>query len=156
MAKRAIIESEDYPAKQGDYQVGYKHPPREYQFKPGHSGNPKGTPPSRCNLWRHVCKFMNMKSSELEKIIKSGNLTVVERTAIKIVKSMSTGEDSGPDGTFRMAKHFFDREEGKAVEHVIMDNQQEPPTDEECEEIRQEMRKNFSIAVNRNNNGQRN
>lgn len=27
-----------------DYEVGYKKPPKEYQFKPGISGNPKGRP----------------------------------------------------------------------------------------------------------------
>ena len=27
-----------------DYEVGYKKPPKEYQFKPGVSGNPKGRP----------------------------------------------------------------------------------------------------------------
>ena len=63
---------------------------------------------------------------------------------------MSTGKESGPDGTFRMAKHFFDREEGKAVEHVILDNQQEPPTDEECEHVRDVMKNNFN-SLNGNN-----
>lgn len=29
---------------QKDYEVGYKRPPREHQFKPGQSGNPKGRP----------------------------------------------------------------------------------------------------------------
>ena len=27
-----------------DYEVGYKKPPKEHQFKPGISGNPKGRP----------------------------------------------------------------------------------------------------------------
>jgi len=30
------------PAVQGGYQVGYKKPPRNTQFKPGQSGNPRG------------------------------------------------------------------------------------------------------------------
>lgn len=30
--------------KRGKYPVGYKQPPRENQFKPGQSGNPKGRP----------------------------------------------------------------------------------------------------------------
>ena len=34
----------DLPEKQGDYKVGDKHPPREYQWKPGEAGNPKGRP----------------------------------------------------------------------------------------------------------------
>ncbi len=31
----------------GDYEVGCGKPPKEYQFKPGQSGNPRGRPPKR-------------------------------------------------------------------------------------------------------------
>ncbi len=31
----------------GDYEVGCGKPPKEYQFQPGQSGNPKGRPPKR-------------------------------------------------------------------------------------------------------------
>jgi Family of unknown function (DUF5681) len=33
-----------------DYDVGYGKPPREYQFKPGQSGNPKGAPKRKSEL----------------------------------------------------------------------------------------------------------
>jgi hypothetical protein len=36
--------------KDDDYEVGYKKPPRETQFKPGQSGNPKGRPKERKNF----------------------------------------------------------------------------------------------------------
>jgi Family of unknown function (DUF5681) len=29
---------------ENDYKVGDKHPPKDHQWKPGHSGNPKGRP----------------------------------------------------------------------------------------------------------------
>ena len=39
-------ESSAFPSKapQAEYEVGYRKPPRHAQFKPGHSGNPKGRP----------------------------------------------------------------------------------------------------------------
>src|SRR5579875_2376179 len=38
-------ESElDPPASPGDFEVGYKRPPKHTQFQPGCSGNPKGRP----------------------------------------------------------------------------------------------------------------
>lgn len=45
-----------------DYEVGYKRPPREHQFKPGQSGNPKGRP-------KLIKDFKTDLREELEEII---------------------------------------------------------------------------------------
>ena len=129
------------PAEQGDYKVGDKHPPKEHQFKPGQSGNPKGVPPSRCNLWRHVCRFMNMTNDEV-KALDEKALTKVEESALKIVESMADGETPGAE---YMAKHFFDREEGRAVEHLIIGDEN-VMTVEECEEVQEVLRKNQELC----------
>ncbi len=42
--KKKSARGKKVPAAQGKSDVGYKSPPREYQFKPGESGNPKGAP----------------------------------------------------------------------------------------------------------------
>jgi hypothetical protein len=34
----------DIEGESSEYKVGNKHPPKEYQFKPGQSGNPAGRP----------------------------------------------------------------------------------------------------------------
>ena len=38
------------PAEDEDYSVGYRKPPKNGQFKPGRSGNPKGRPKGTKNL----------------------------------------------------------------------------------------------------------
>src|SRR5689334_9087794 len=37
-----------------EYRVGPGHPPREYQFKPGQSGNPDGAKPKKSKLVRDL------------------------------------------------------------------------------------------------------
>ena len=52
------------------------------------------------------------------------------------VGNAKAGEGSGSE---RMARYIVDREEGKAVEHLIIDDASEL-TDDECEELRKLIR----------------
>lgn len=45
-----------------NYEVGYKRPPREHQFKPGHSGNPIGRPKKNKTFKEEI-------SNELDELI---------------------------------------------------------------------------------------
>ncbi len=136
MANKSI-KTKKLAAEQREYKVGNKRPPKEHQFKPGESGNPAGPPVRRTQLWVYFCKYMAMKNAELAKL-KPSMLTQAQQTALKLVKNMKAGKYSGSE---RLARHVFDREEGRAVEHLVIENEN-TLTDEECEQIRQELLKN--------------
>ncbi len=137
--KKTKTKRSKIPAKQGKSKVGYKKPPKEQQFKPGQSGNPKGPPVRRTNLWVWVCKYMNMTDVELKKLDKS-TLTQAQQAALAIVENMKAGKYSGSQ---RLARDIFDREEGRAVEHIIIGDET-ALTDDECEEIRKMILKNHA------------
>ena len=125
--------------RQGTYKVGNKKPPKEHQFKPGQSGNPKGPPKRRTNLWVWFCKYMALTDTELAKLDRD-KLTQAQQTALKLVENAKDAKHSGSE---RLARHVFDREEGKATEHLVIENEN-TLTDEECEEIRQILLKNHA------------
>jgi hypothetical protein len=139
MAKKTITKGKKLPAKQREYRVGNKKPPDEHQFKPGESGNPKGPPVRRTQLWVYFCKYMTMTDAELAKLDRS-KLTQAQQMALKIVENAKAGKYSGSE---RLARHVFDREEGKAVEHLVIENEN-TLTDEECEQIREELLRNHN------------
>lgn len=49
----------DKKEPRGDYEVGCGKPPKEYQFKPGQSGNLKGRPPKRKRKRIDVAVILN-------------------------------------------------------------------------------------------------
>lgn len=107
------------------------------KFKPGVSGNPAGPPKGRVQLWRYFGKFMGMTEAKLEKLDRE-KMTLAELTALKLVENMKDGKSSGSE---RLARHVFDREEGKPIEHFVIENEN-VLSDEECEEIRQILMQN--------------
>jgi hypothetical protein len=46
-------------AIKGDYDVGWGRPPKQYQFQPGKSGNPRGRPPGRLNNKTLLIRLMD-------------------------------------------------------------------------------------------------
>jgi len=80
---------------------------------------------------------MLMTDSQLKRLVQK-NMTQVQHTALSLVRDMKAGKYSGSQ---RLARHVFDREEGRPVEHLVI----EPGdilTDEECDEIRETILKN--------------
>lgn len=109
------------------------------RFESGASGNPAGPPKSKVQLWRYFCNFMEMTDIQLKRVVKK-KLTQAQKTALKLVTDMVSGQYSGSQ---HLARHVFDRDEGRPVEHVVI----EPGdvlTDEECEEIREQLLRNHA------------
>ena len=125
------VKTKEIPLKQGKNEVGYKKPPKERQFKPGQSGNPKGPPKRRTQLWVWFCKYMELTNAQLEKLDKE-KLTQSQQSALKLVENARDGKHSGSE---RLALSVFDREEGRAVEHLVIEDDQ-TLSDSECDEIR--------------------
>lgn len=128
----AEAEKEKLPTKQRDYEVGNKKPPKEYQFPPGQSGNPKGPPKRRVQLWVYFCKYMSMTDAEIKKLDRK-ELTQAQQTALKLVRNAAKGKSSHSES---LARHVFDRDEGKPVEHIVI-GEEDILSDDQCEEIRQ-------------------
>ena len=76
-----------------NYKVGPGRPPREYQFKPGQSGNPKGAkqkPPSialdlKLALERALNKTVKLKQGEKERIVSMA-VAGIEQLVAQFVK----------------------------------------------------------------------
>ena len=140
MSKKKVAKSKKLPAEQRDYQVGNKNPPKDYQWESGQSGNPKGPPKHRVNLWVWFCKYMNMTDGELKKL-KREKLTQAQQTALKLVENAKKGEYSGSE---RLARHVFDREEGKPTEYLVVGGNENALSDDECDEIRKLLQKSHA------------
>lgn len=128
---RKASRGKKHAAAQREYPVGNKKPPKEHCFKPGQSGNPNGAPVHRTNLWPTFCRYMALTDAELARLDRKA-LTQAQQTALKLVENAKKGRYSGSE---RLARHVFDREEGKAVEHFVIESE-DTLTDDECEEIR--------------------
>lgn len=128
------------PDKQREYEaeVGNKRPPKEHQFKPGESGNPKGPPKRRVQLWTYICRYMAMTESGLKKL-ESKKLTQAQQWALRIVKDTKQVNFAGLD---RFARYIIDRDEGKPTEHLILEDET-ALTDEQCERIRNALQNNL-------------
>jgi len=122
--------------RDGDgYKVGPGCPPKEYQFKPGESGNPNGQPKHRTNLWVYFTQYMAMTADERAKVDRT-KLTAAQETALKMVEQAVKGKGCGFE---RLARYIVNREEGKAAEHLVLD-EGVGLSHEECEQLRAQMR----------------
>jgi len=121
------------PAEQrdDDYAVGPGCPPKEHQFKPGESGNPDGPPKRRTNLWVWFTRYMGMTDARISRLNRD-KLAQSQQVALNLVEKIKAGEKVGSTA---FARYIVDREEGKAVEHIVI-GEGTDLSGTECEELR--------------------
>jgi hypothetical protein len=82
---------------------------------------------------------MNMTDAEIKKLDRK-KLTLSQQTALKLVENLIDGKYSGSE---RLARHVFNREEGKPTEYLVVGDNEDTLSDEECEEIRELLKRSF-------------
>ena len=106
-----------------EYRVGPGHPPREYQFKPGQSGNPKGArrkpksivPDLRAHLERSLNNKMALKQGEQDRVV-----TLAKAGIDQLVLQFAQGDRHARRDLIALAKALsFDLTAGhdKASDH---------------------------------------
>jgi hypothetical protein len=87
----------------GSYETGYGKPPKQHQFKPGQSGNPRGRPKGSKNTSTIIDEILNRKVRiRTERGVRK----------ITVHEAMLTGiADQGLKGDTKSAAFLFDRKE---------------------------------------------
>lgn len=75
----------------GEYDVGYGKPPKQYQFKKGQSGNPRGRPKKNESLAELVAELLD---DRIQVQTKDGarSMTVREAIARQLLQKAATGD----------------------------------------------------------------
>jgi len=74
-----------------DYRVGYGRPPRQHQFKTGHSGNPKGRPKGAKNEETILNNLLNRKI-EIREAGRARKITVLEAMFLRFTEAALKGD----------------------------------------------------------------
>jgi hypothetical protein len=72
---------------QQEYVVGYGRPPRNTQFKPGQSGNPKGRPKGRANF-RSMLERRLYQTTKVRVDGDVRNITVLEAAVMRLAQAL--------------------------------------------------------------------
>ena len=87
-------------ASKADYEVGRGRPPKEYRFKPGQSGNPKGRPKRRRNMKTEIKEAIDKKRVKVRQDNKE------EYVSLTAANVLAHGL-KGAQGDVRSSQLFF-------------------------------------------------
>ena len=107
-----------------DYKVGYKKPPKETQFKKGHSGNPKGRP-KKCDE-DFISTFMRVVGEEMV-ISENGEQKRIPRYEVFIRQLLAQVLKGGNAGLSKLLMDFLINHVQPLQEKEISKNEEKVP-----------------------------
>jgi hypothetical protein len=121
----ATEKSRDDQAATGDYEIGYRKPPKHTRFKPGQSGNPRGRPKGTKNLKTDLMEELGEKI-----VIREGDQSRQVSKQRAVVKSFVTrtlkGDARVASLLTSMMMRLLDTGEGApTVAEPLLDNEWE-------------------------------
>lgn len=88
------------------YEVGYKKPPKDKQFKKGQSGNPKGRPPTKL-LYQVLESILNEPITITMKDGKKVTMTKKEAIIQQLVQSSMSGKAPATKNLIYLMRSFY-------------------------------------------------
>ena len=85
----------------GDYDVGFGRPPKEHQFKPGQSGNPKGRP-RRATRRKPVLQRLFENRVKITRNGKVETVSAEEAVLLKLLEKAIKGDARAIDQVLRL------------------------------------------------------
>ena len=124
----------------GDYEVGYRKPPRHTRFNKGQSGNPKGRPGGAKNLSTLLSEALNEPVIVAE---NGGRRTISKRQAI--IKQLVNQSAKGDWRATKLLLDTLDQSEGPA-EPETSESSFGSADDKVIEQLKARLRRNKPVS----------
>lgn len=128
-----------------EYKVGYRHPPKGTQFKPGLSGNPKGRPKGKNKSLRDTLEKTLAKTVSVRKGDRVRKVDSLEAIFMMVCNKALKGDQRSIESIYKMAKDLglFNNQ----TQRVVIDEDLSHFTTEELVEFRRLCKKANARAI---------